>query len=242
MKDKMIIALDYPSFKEAKIILNELKGTVRFVKVGMNLFYNEGTSVIDRLKDQGLKVFLDLKLHDIPHTVTQTIKSLSTLEADFMTIHTLGGTVMMKSAVDAIKEMNKSIKLIGVTHLTSMDEKDLSKIGINDDMNTSVLHLAKLAKESGLSGVVCSAHEALLIKENIRSPFIRITPGIRLKGHAHDQIRIMTPSMAMNNGATHLVLGRVITLSENPLKTFCEIEENLYENNIGRDCFRTKDF
>ncbi len=225
-KDKIIVALDFADKAELVSFLNKFDfnspAKPSFVKVGMELFYAEGADIVKYLKDLGLKIFLDLKLHDIPTTVYKSIQALANYDVDIINVHALGGSEMMSRAKEAILYKNLKIKLIAVTVLTSFDQVKLAKdLKINDAMDNMVLHLATQAKNSGLDGVVCSAQEAALLKANLGKDFMTVCPGIRLAGAANDdQQRIMTPEQAIANGADYLVIGRNITQAEDPKKFF----------------------
>ena len=172
---------------------------------------------------------MDLKLHDIPNTVHSAIKALLPLKPAILNIHASGGEKMMRSAVEAISDsFDHKPLLIGVTVLTSLDSKDLIKLGINSDSNEHAVRLAELAKNSGLDGVVCSPFEAANIKEICGNNFITIVPGIRPEGSAiNDQKRFMTPYQAINNGADIIIIGRPITSSKDPLKAVMAIREDM---------------
>lgn len=226
LKKQAIVALDFASKEEVQGFLNKFdwnsSAKPSFVKVGMELFYSEGPDILKYLKDFNLQIFLDLKLHDIPTTVYKSIKSLAAYDVDIINVHALGGLDMMHRAKEAILEKNLKIKIIGVTILTSLNQAQMqSELKINDDLDNMVLQLARNAYNSGLDGVVCSAQEASLISQELGSNFIKICPGIRFADAAtHDQERVMTPEMAIANGADYLVIGRNITQSEDPRKFF----------------------
>ena len=230
MKDKIIVAMDVNNKEAFLKLLVELKNEATFIKIGMECFYSLGSEALVMAKETGLKVFLDLKLHDIPHTVEKSVHSLCRLGADMINVHALGGLEMMKAAkIGAMRaqkdfHLKEAPKLLAVTHLTSLDQKKLiEELGIDKNMDDSVLHLAKLAKEAGLDGVVCSAYEAKRIQEELGPDFLSVTPGIRMKnGNNQDQKRVMTPRMAVQNGSHYLVIGRSITESPSPAQRFKE--------------------
>nr|WP_144920242.1 orotidine-5'-phosphate decarboxylase [Paenibacillus bovis] len=234
MLDKPIIALDFPNKEAAIDFLSELNSQSLFVKVGMELFYQEGASFIHWLKSQGHYIFLDLKLHDIPNTVYSAMKVLASLGVDLVNVHAAGGSKMMKAALRGLEEGTPKGKkrpaLIAVTQLTSTSEQQMQEEQlIKCNLNESVLHYAKLAYMSGLDGVVCSAHEAGMIAEITSESFLRVTPGIRMTGDSSDdQIRIVTPDQARQIGSTHIVIGRSITKANNP-KLAYEQAINLWE-------------
>jgi orotidine-5'-phosphate decarboxylase len=223
-QDRLIVALDVDSEKRALELVNKLKGEVKFFKIGLELFSSCGPSIVTTVKKTASRVFLDLKLHDIPTTVGKAAASLVRLGADIINVHALGGHDMMKKTAEAVKEEAQRLKaippkVIAVTVLTSMDENNLKKIGINDTMESQVLNLARLAKDSGLDGVVASPAEAKLIREKIGKDFLIVTPGVRpVWASANDQKRIATPREALSNGADLIVIGRPIIEAPDPLQ------------------------
>jgi orotidine-5'-phosphate decarboxylase len=215
--DRLITALDFPTADEAKAVVEELGDAVSFYKVGMELFYSAGPEMVTYLKEHGKKVFLDLKLQDIPNTVAHSLAVLTKLGADIMNVHAVGGPKMMAEGVKAVRETAEKLgrpapKLIAVTILTSMDEAQWKPLHYANTIGEEVLDLAALAKESGLDGVVASPREAEGIRKRCGKDFLIVTPGVRPAwAAANDQSRIATPAMALKNGATHLVIGRPIT-------------------------------
>lgn len=223
-KDKLIIALDVDAEEKALKLVETLKNDVRFFKIGFELFSSCGTRIIDRIRQKDCDVFLDLKLHDIPNTVAKTASVLARLGVFMFNVHALGGMKMMKETVAAVARNTPSgaerPKVIAVTILTSMDDKALKETGFGKKMQAQVLSLAKLAKKSGLDGVVASVSEASLIKKELGGDFLVVTPGIRpLWAAAGDQKRIATPSAAIKNGSDFIVVGRPVTESSDPAKT-----------------------
>ncbi|MBN2604607.1 MAG: orotidine-5'-phosphate decarboxylase [Bacilli bacterium] len=225
--NEVIIACDFKNENDLNVFLSSFPNEKLFLKIGMELFYKEGPSLIKKLKDQGYKIFLDLKLHDIPTTVYKAMKNLVLLDVDITNVHAAGGIKMMEMAKKAITETDSKMKLIAVTQLTSIDDETLKKeLLIKTSMEDTVLHYGLNAKKAGLDGVVCSAFEAPLMKE---IGLISVTPGIRFKENAtDDQSRVCTPEMAKKLGSTYIVVGRTITASENPyteylrcVKEFC---------------------
>ena len=216
-KDNLIVALDVPTFDAAKALVAELGDAVSFYKVGMELFYGAGPDVVRYLKDHGKKVFLDLKLQDIPNTVAHSLAVLTRLGADIMNVHAVGGSKMMAEGVKAVRETAGELgipapKLIAVTVLTSMDEAQWKPLHYDQPIADQVLDLAALTKESGLDGVVASPREASGIRQRCGAGFLIVTPGVRpVWAATNDQSRIATPAMALQNGSTHLVVGRPIT-------------------------------
>ena len=220
--ERLIVALDFHNIDDVKRLVNELGESVNYYKVGMELFYSVGADVIDFLKDEGKNIFLDLKLHDIPNTVAGGLCSLMNLGANILNIHANGGYTMMKTAAERLKAEAERLqierpKLIAVTVLTSINQEDWQGLGYQSQMREQVVRLAKLAQKAKLDGVVASPQEAKAIREACGAEFMIVTPGVRPAGAAiNDQSRIATPSQALQNGATHLVVGRPIIAAENP--------------------------
>ncbi|URM42811.1 orotidine-5'-phosphate decarboxylase [Acinetobacter sp. AS23] len=213
----IIVALDAKSQYDALKIVEQLDPTLCRVKVGKELFTHEGPSVVKKLQEQNFEVFLDLKFHDIPNTTAQAVCAAADLGVWMVNVHASGGRKMMETCVERLKAGNYQTQLIAVTVLTSMGREDLKDIGLDIEPVEHVKRLAKLTKESGLDGVVCSAQEAKILRELIGQDFSLVTPGIRPEGsNADDQKRIVTPKQAMLDGSTYLVIGRPITKAENP--------------------------
>ncbi|WP_342581803.1 orotidine-5'-phosphate decarboxylase [Ureibacillus sp. FSL W7-1570] len=226
MMNKPIIALDFPSEQEVFQFLHHFNEKL-FVKVGMELFYQEGPDIVKKIKDLGHDIFLDLKLHDIPNTVKSAMKGLARLGVDLVNVHAAGGKKMMEAALEGL-EAGSDVKrplLIAVTQLTSTTEEQMQKEQkIPLTLMESVLHYAQLTKEAGLDGVVCSVHEAKQIAERCGEAFLRVTPGIRLLGgDAHDQKRVATPDYARQNGSSYIVVGRAVTKAENVVEAYKEV-------------------
>ncbi|MEG0472060.1 MAG: orotidine-5'-phosphate decarboxylase [Solibacillus sp.] len=228
MNNKPIIALDFPGEKEVFEFLNHFDETL-FVKIGMELYMQEGPDIVKKVKDQGHNIFLDLKLHDIPNTVKSAMKGLARLGVDLVNVHAAGGRAMMEGALEGLEAGTAAGKqraaLIAVTQLTSTTEKQMQeeqKIALS--LQQSVLHYAQVTKQAGLNGVVCSVHEARAIAEACGEDFLRVTPGIRmLGGQAHDQKRIATPDGARQDGSSLIVVGRAITGAANPVVAYQEV-------------------
>ena len=220
--DRLIVALDVSTMDAMKSIVSSLGDSVSFYKVGMELFYAEGDQTVRYLQEHGKHVFLDLKLHDIPNTVAHGVSSLTRLGANLITIHGQGGPIMMKAAAEAARESAEKLgierpKLLAITVLTSFDDESWTSIGGQLPIADQVIRLAKLAKESGMDGVVCSALEAKMIRDACGPDFLIVTPGIRPSFAAtNDQKRIATPLSALRDGASRLVIGRPITQAEHP--------------------------
>jgi orotidine-5'-phosphate decarboxylase len=226
MDNSLIIALDFAGGNEVGRFLEPFYGKELFVKVGMELFYQEGPSIIHMLKESGHRIFLDLKLHDIPNTVKSAMKNLARLECDLVNVHAAGGREMMQAALEGLEAGTaagrKRPACIAVTQLTSTSQEQMNiEQLIPVSLNESVLHYASLTKESGLDGVVCSAWEAVSIREKLGPDFYTVTPGIRMKSdHVGDQKRVATPDFARNAGVNAIVVGRSITRSDDPLRSY----------------------
>ncbi|WP_342610300.1 MULTISPECIES: orotidine-5'-phosphate decarboxylase [Staphylococcus] len=227
MKTLPIIALDFDSIESVNQFLDQFDEPL-FVKVGMELFYQTGPQLIESIKARGHDIFLDLKLHDIPNTVGKTMEGLSKLDVDLVNVHAAGGTAMMERALEGIKKHNKDIKIIAVTQLTSTTEAVLQQEqNIQTTIDEAVLNYAQLAKKAGLDGVVCSPLETALLKEHLGTSFLKVTPGIRPADAAvNDQKRVTTPEQAKEMGSTHIVVGRPITQSDDPLASYQKIKES----------------
>ncbi|MDR3561070.1 MAG: orotidine-5'-phosphate decarboxylase [Negativicutes bacterium] len=219
---RLIVALDVPGLGEMKALVTKLGDAVQYYKVGMELFYGAGAEAIQFLRGQGKEVFLDLKMHDIPNTVAQSAKVLTGLGASMFNIHAIGGTAMMAATAAAVRETAETLqvdrpKLIAVTVLTSMDAAEWSRLGYQVPIGEQALHLAKLARQAGLDGVVASPQEAPQIRRECGPEFLIVTPGVRPAGSAaNDQSRTATPAGALAAGASHLVIGRPITAASDP--------------------------
>jgi orotidine-5'-phosphate decarboxylase len=226
MKNPFIIALDFPNKEEVKSFLAHFPYENLFVKVGMELFYQEGPSIISELKKRGHSIFLDLKLHDIPNTVKRAMIGLASLGVDIVNVHAAGGTAMMEAALEGLEKgthlHGQRPLCLAVTQLTSTSEEVMrTELLINHQLQEVVFHYASLAKQSGLDGIVCSALEAGMVKDKIGEGFLTVTPGIRLNtDYHHDQIRVVTPSMARELGAGAIVVGRSITKAKDPLHAY----------------------
>lgn len=223
---ELIVALDVPNFEAAKAIVERLGDSVSWYKVGKQLFTAEGPEMIRYLKSKGKNVFLDMKYHDIPNTVGQAIRSAARIGADIINVHASGGPAMLAAAAEAARETGKIV--IAVTVLTSMDQEQLSAIGIDVTPAEQVTRLAKLTKEGGLAGVVCSPREISLVQDACGKDFITVVPGIRPAwAAANDQKRIMTPGEAAAVGATYIVVGRPIIAAEDPVAAAMKVREEL---------------
>ncbi len=227
---RIIVALDVPEAKEALELAARLDPKLCRVKVGKELFVAAGPAVVERLNARGFDVFLDLKFHDIPNTVAGACRAAARLGVWMLNVHASGGTAMMAAAREAINAVARPPLLIGVTILTSLDDGDLAAIGFEGGVDGSVERLARLARASGLDGVVCSAREAPRIRHAAGHDFTLVTPGIRLEAGARDdQARVVTPREALRLGASYLVIGRPITQSKDPAATLEAIQASLEE-------------
>ena len=218
MENKIIVALDFNNSSQAVEFVDTLDPKLCRLKIGKELFTAAGPNLVETMIKKEFDVFLDLKFHDIPNTVANAVKVAADLGVWMLNVHISGGSTMMKSAKDAIISHGgcKPI-LIGVTVLTSISSAELSEIGIKNDLKDQVVQLAKLAYQSGLDGVVCSAEEAKLLRNSMPADFILVTPGIRREQDAvGDQKRVITPSQAIRNGSDYLVVGRPITQAASP--------------------------
>lgn len=225
MKPEIIIALDFPDGEKALSFLDKFEEEKLYVKVGMELFYGEGPSIVKDIKTRGHKVFLDLKLHDIPNTVKSAMKVIASVGADMVNVHAAGGIKMMKAAVEGLEEgapCGERPEIIAVTQLTSTDQKTMnSELKIEGELKNVVIAYAKNAQAAGLDGVVCSAWESEEIHEETSQDFLTVTPGIRLLGDAKgDQSRVATPGRAKKLGSNYLVIGRSITKADDPVKAY----------------------
>lgn len=232
MKRDVIIALDFKDGKTALNFLDKFVDKKLFVKVGMELFYAEGPSIVKEIKERGHKIFLDLKLHDIPNTVKGGMRSLSHLGVDIVNVHAAGTISMMKAALEgSIREDGTRPLVIAVTQLTSTSEERMKEeLLIESKINDTIVHYAKNAKKAGLDGVVCSPLEAGMVKNAVGMDFITVTPGVRFDdGEKGDQVRVTTPKNAKEIGTDFIVLGRPITQAENPVEVYNRCVEEFCE-------------
>jgi orotidine-5'-phosphate decarboxylase len=228
---RIIVALDFPTPKEALALAQTLDPTLCRVKVGKELFTTGGPQLVESLMAQGFQVFLDLKFHDIPSTVSKACEAAARLGVWMVNVHASGGVAMMKEAKEGIERSGKKTLLIGVTVLTSMNEQTLHTLGIHGSLEDHVLRLATLTHDAGLDGVVCSAQETRSLRERFGGHFCLVTPGIRPSTASHDdQQRVVTPSDAIRNGSSYLVIGRPITQAPSPLHALSEIQREISGN------------
>jgi orotidine-5'-phosphate decarboxylase len=213
----LILVLDAPSPRDVAPILQKLQGTVRWVKVGLEMFTACGPDAVREVADLGFNVFLDLKLHDIPNTVAQAVQSAAKTPARMLTLHTCGGREMMQWAAKAQREYAPDLLLLGVTVLTSMSASALSETGVADSPERQVVRLGRLAVEAGLHGLVCSPLEIAPLRAALPADTTLVTPGIRpADAKADDQTRVMTPAEAARTGANFIVVGRPIFKAPDP--------------------------
>lgn len=213
----VIVALDYPDAAQALAMAKQLDPAKVRVKVGKEIFTRSGPAVVESLHKLGFEVFLDLKFHDIPNTVAGAVAAAADMGVWMVNVHASGGQRMMEGAANAIANRAQRPHLIAVTVLTSMDDSDLQQVGVVDVPKVQVQRLAELAKASGMDGVVCSAQEAVMLKQACGSAFELVTPGIRPEGsEAGDQRRVLTPVQARDAGVDYMVIGRPITQSATP--------------------------
>lgn len=226
---KVLIALDYDDQQTALNFVKQLSPDSCRLKVGKEMFTYFGPTFVKELIDLGFDVFLDLKFHDIPNTVAKAVTAAAKMGVWMVNVHASGGVEMMTKAKQALEQFgDKAPLLIAVTVLTSMDETELKRLGVEKTPAEQVIYLAKLAKESGLDGVVCSAQEAKQLKAELGEDFKLVTPGIRPAGSdAGDQKRIMTPKQAIDDGSDYLVVGRPITQAADPVAVLKEINDSL---------------
>jgi orotidine-5'-phosphate decarboxylase len=216
-RDRLIVALDVAHEDKARALVQSLGDSVRFYKVGKELFTAAGPGIVRDLVADGKKVFLDLKFHDIPNTVAGAVHAAASLGVSLLTVHASGGSRMLKAAAEAAAQSASRPTVLAVTVLTSLAAADLAEIGVPDEVEVQVLRLAGLALRAGCGGIVASAQEASRLRRSYGAAFTLVTPGIRPAGAAAaDQARVVTPEDAIRAGATYLVVGRPISASDDP--------------------------
>ena len=223
MGKDVIVACDFATKKQVMDFLDLFKEEKPFVKIGMELFYGEGPEIVREIKNRGHKIFLDLKLHDIPNTVKKSMAVLKNLDVDMTNLHASGTTPMMEAALEGLtREDGTRPILIAVTQLTSTSEETMkADLLINEPIDKVVMHYAENAKKSGLDGVVCSPLEAEKVHSLCGKDFITVTPGVRFAdGEKGDQVRVMTPAQAKEIGSDYIVVGRPVTAAEDPVKAY----------------------
>jgi orotidine-5'-phosphate decarboxylase len=233
-KDRLIVALDVSTEQRARELVESLRGIVAMFKIGSQLFTEAGPKIVSEIATSGNGVFLDLKFHDIPNTVSLAAMAATRLGVSIFNVHASGGLEMMRRTADAVSEIAtkeglKRPSVIAVTVLTSCDATTLSEVGIGSEPETQVRRLSLLAEASGLDGVVASAHEVALVRSAVKKPgFLIVTPGVRPAGTApDDQKRVMTPAQAIRAGADYIVVGRPITSAKDPLESAGQILDEM---------------
>ena len=230
-ESRICIALDFKTKSDVENFLKQFEGESLYVKVGMELFYGEGIEIIKMIKEMGHKIFLDLKLHDIPNTVKSAMRQLAKLDVDMVNVHASGGIEMMKAAIEGLEEGKTTGKrplCIAVTYLTSLDQDVLdNQLLIHEPLENVVLKWAENAKAAGLDGVVCSPLESKIIHDHLGKEFLTVTPGIRLASdNVNDQKRVTTPAMAKELTSSYIVVGRTITGSQDPMATYKKVYQD----------------
>ncbi|MBL4647513.1 MAG: orotidine-5'-phosphate decarboxylase [Gammaproteobacteria bacterium] len=228
---KIIVALDFSDVNEALAFVAQLSPQQCRLKVGKELFTLGGPQLVEKLVAKDFSVFLDLKFHDIPHTVARACIAAAKLGVWMMNVHALGGLNMLQAAREALDRCSSpSPLLIAVTLLTSMDQATMQQLGLSDSVEQQVLRLAKLSRQADVDGVVCSAQEAVSLREQFGQKFCLVTPGIRLSNNiTDDQQRVVMPQQAVKNGADYLVIGRPITQAHNPVEKLLKISFELMQ-------------
>jgi orotidine-5'-phosphate decarboxylase len=231
----IIVALDAPTAAEALALADQLSGKARWLKVGMTLFYAEGPSIVSELRERGFELFVDLKIHDIPHQARGAAAALARLGCGLLTVHAAGGGAMVEAAVLGAAEGAAQAdlarpKVIAVTVLTSLDVHALANTGVSDSPGAQAARLASLASKAGADGVVCSPQEAAAMRSLLGVDALVVTPGVRPEwAGVDDQARVATPSAALARGASHLVIGRPITAAADPALAFERIVSEIEE-------------
>jgi orotidine-5'-phosphate decarboxylase len=223
-RERLIVALDVSSAAAAQKIVAAVGDSARYYKVGLQLYTAEGPQIVRDLVSSGRLVFLDLKLHDIPNTVSASVKEACKLGVSMLTVHASGGTNMLRAAVEAGRNANISPMILAVTVLTSLEDRDLEHAGVRGTVGDQVSRLAALAIANGCHGIVASAHEAAALRNELGDDFLIVTPGVRPSGTDHgDQARVVTPAEAIAAGANYIVVGRPITGANDPAAEAREI-------------------
>lgn len=225
MNAELIVALDVAGTADALRVIDRLPSQVSWYKVGLELFCAEGPAILQAIRSRRKNIFLDLKLHDIPRTVERAVRAAAQHGVDMMTVHASGGRAMLKAAVDAARDCNRTPpKLVAVTALTSLDQQDLADLGINRTPAVHVLAMADIALKCGMNGLVCSPQEIEVIRSRFGNTPLLVTPGIRLAGgDAGDQKRIATPASAVKAGSSFLVVGRPILEALDPAQAATQV-------------------
>jgi len=221
MTSKIFCAIDTPDIEQALNLVKQLSDTSLHFKLGLEFFNARGIAGVEKIRaviNEKSEIFLDLKLHDIPNTVAGAVRSVIKVKPQFLTVHASGGRAMIEAAAEAAGSDAEKTKILAVTVLTSLGQEDLTNIGQTGSITEQVLRLARLARDSGADGVICSPHEIEILRKNIEDDFLLVVPGIRPAGSAqNDQKRIMSPEEAFERGADYLVIGRPITKAPDPV-------------------------
>lgn len=232
MRDRLIVALDVSRAAEAQSLVQRIGDAAGIYKVGLQLFASEGPAVVRELVRSGRRVFLDLKLHDIPNTVSHAVQAAVELGAHMLTVHAGGGAAMLRAAAETA---GGKLNILAVTVLTSLNDDDMQEVGISGRLSDQALRLAALARSAGCAGIVTSPREAQLIRKSLGEGFAIVTPGVRPAGaETHDQQRIATPAQAITNGASHIVVGRPITHAPDPAQAARAIISEMEQAKISR--------
>ena len=230
-RERLIVALDVPNLSAAQRLVQQIGDAASFYKVGLQLFTAEGPGIVRELVASGRRVFLDLKLHDIPNTVAKAVKSATELKVNMLTLHAAGGEAMVKAAVEAASHR---LSLVAVTVLTSLTDEDLREIGFSGGTLDQALRMASLARSCGCDGVVASPREVAALRKLLGEGFRIVVPGVRPQGsEINDQQRIATPAQAISAGASHLVVGRPITQAGDPAKAANAILEEMAGSEVS---------
>ena len=225
---RIIVPLDFNTTEQALQLVEKLKPDLCRLKVGKELFTTAGPDLVEKLINKGFDIFLDLKFHDIPTTVAKACAVAADMGVWMLNVHASGGSEMMSLAREEIEKKSHRPLLIGVTILTSMNQEALAELGIQCSVEEQVMRLARLTSDAGLDGVVCSAHEVKMLRDNLDREFKLVTPGIRPGGsNKDDQKRVMTPGQAINAGSDYLVIGRPITQAKDPVQALKDISEEI---------------
>jgi len=232
MRERLIVALDVSTIAAAKALVQRVGAAAGIYKVGLQLHTHEGPALVREPVGSGRRVFLDLKLHDIPSTVSHAVKAAAELGVDMLTVHASGGAAMLQAATDAA---GAKLSVLAVTVLTSLNDEDMLETGVSGRVTDQALRMAALAQNAGCKGIVSSPREALLIRKSLGEGFAIVTPGIRPAGtESDDQQRIATPSQAIANGASHIVVGRPITHAADPAEAARAIVSEMEQARISR--------
>jgi orotidine-5'-phosphate decarboxylase len=228
-KSKVIVALDVPCAKDISPLISQIPDEIEWYKVGLELFISEGNQAIEILTGMNKRIFLDLKLHDIPRTVERAVKTASQHSVGLLTVHASGGPAMLRAAATAAAECDNPPLIVAVTALTSLDQSDLTALGVSRDLKEHARALGRLAVDSGIDGLVCSPHEAAALRGDLGPAPILVTPGIRMpEGELGDQKRVATPADAVAAGSDFLVVGRPIVQADNPGSAARKILDQMY--------------